>query len=124
MKTNIILIIYRSFLLRMRNVSEKSCTENQNTHFVFSIFLSKMYHLWDNVESPGITRQTTDVIRRMRIASCITKATNTQSEYVIFVPFPLQQCLHECASMLCYTNTECHVVFKVLIRGFSYLMRS
>ena len=35
------LIISRSVLLRMRNVSDKSCTENQNTHFVFSNFLSK-----------------------------------------------------------------------------------
>ena len=28
----------RSVLLRMRNVSDKSCTENQNTHFVFNFF--------------------------------------------------------------------------------------
>jgi len=36
-------IISRSVLLRMRNVSDKSCTENQNTHFVFSnIFFSKI----------------------------------------------------------------------------------
>jgi hypothetical protein len=39
MKTNIyFLFISRLILLRMRNVSDKSCTENQNTHFVFSIF--------------------------------------------------------------------------------------
>jgi hypothetical protein len=31
-----------SFLLRMRNVSDKSCRENQNTHFVFSNFYSKI----------------------------------------------------------------------------------
>ena len=29
-------ITSRSVLLRMRNVSDKSCTENQNTQFVFS----------------------------------------------------------------------------------------
>ena len=33
-------IISRSFLLRMRNVADKICRENQNTHFVFSIFSS------------------------------------------------------------------------------------
>jgi len=38
MKTNIYFIISRSVLLRMRNVSEKSCRENQNTHFEFDIF--------------------------------------------------------------------------------------
>ena len=32
----IFLIISRSFLLRMRNVSVKICTENQYTHFVFN----------------------------------------------------------------------------------------
>ena len=30
--------ISRSVLLGMRNVSDKSCAENQNTHFVFSNF--------------------------------------------------------------------------------------
>jgi hypothetical protein len=34
-------ITSRWILLRMRNVSDKSCRENQNTHFVFSNFLSK-----------------------------------------------------------------------------------
>ena len=32
----------RSFPFRMRNVSDKSCRENQNTHFVFSNFFSKI----------------------------------------------------------------------------------
>jgi len=36
------LIIYRSFLLRMENVSHKSCRENQNTHFVFNNFFPKI----------------------------------------------------------------------------------
>jgi hypothetical protein len=29
-------IICRSVLVRMRNVSDRSCRENQNTHFVFN----------------------------------------------------------------------------------------
>jgi hypothetical protein len=32
---HIFTILSRSFLLRMRNVTDKSCTENQNTHFAF-----------------------------------------------------------------------------------------
>jgi len=36
------LIISRSFLLGMRNVSDKSCRENQNTHFVFNSFIPKI----------------------------------------------------------------------------------
>jgi len=43
MKTNIYFFITsRSILLRMRNVSDKSCRENQNTHFMSNIFLSKI----------------------------------------------------------------------------------
>ena len=34
-------IISRSVLLRMRNVSDRSCRENQNTHFVFSDIFTK-----------------------------------------------------------------------------------
>ena len=37
------LIISRSDDLRMRNISNKSCTENRNTHFVLSnFFFSKI----------------------------------------------------------------------------------
>ena len=39
----------------------------------------------------------------MRIACWIPKATNTLSEYVIPIAFPLQQWLHERASVLRYT---------------------
>jgi len=39
---DIILITSRSFLLRKRNVSDKSCIENKNTHLVFSSFVSKI----------------------------------------------------------------------------------
>jgi len=35
-------IISRSVLLRMRNISDESCRENRNTHFVFSNFSSKI----------------------------------------------------------------------------------
>ena len=38
----IFMIISRPFLLGMRNVSDKSCRENQNTHFVFSNISSKI----------------------------------------------------------------------------------
>jgi len=41
-------VISRS-LLRMRNVLDKSCRENQNTHFMFNDFYWKSRRLWDNV---------------------------------------------------------------------------
>jgi len=37
------MIISRSVLLRIGNVSDKSCTKNQNTHYVLSsLFLKKI----------------------------------------------------------------------------------
>ena len=41
-------------------------------------------------------------IRFMRFACWIPKATDTQSEYVIFIVFPRQQWLRERASVLRY----------------------
>ena len=50
---------------------------------------------------------TDDNIRRMRIACCIPKATNTLSEYVILIVSPLQQWLHEHVHRLpCATDTD------------------
>jgi hypothetical protein len=72
------------------------------------------------MEKYGRTRQATDdnIIRRMRFACWITKATDTHSEYVIFIGFELQQWLHERLSMLRYTYIDCLVeitdVFLVL----------
>jgi hypothetical protein len=48
-------------------------------------------------------------IWRTRIACWIPKATDTHSEHVILVAFPLQQWLQECASVLRYTYLACIV---------------
>jgi hypothetical protein len=56
--------------------------------------------MWKNTVEPA-SPQTT--IWRMRIACCVTKATNTRSEYITLIAFPLQQWLHESAPMLGYT---------------------
>ena len=46
----------------------------------------------------------------MRIACRIPRATNTHSQYVIFIAIPLQKWLHEGASMLRYTYIACLAV--------------
>jgi hypothetical protein len=66
----------------MKNVSEKNCRENQNTHFVFSDFFffenCVVYEImWKNIAERGRLGMT---VWRMRIASWIPKATNTQSQ--------------------------------------------
>jgi len=38
-------------ILRIRNVSDKSFRENQNSHFIFNNFFWKSCCLWDNVEN-------------------------------------------------------------------------
>jgi hypothetical protein len=107
------MIISRWMLLRLRNVSDKSCRENQNTHFMFnnSPPPPKSCRLWDNVEKYCTARQVTgdNIIRRMRFACWITKATDTHSESLIFTAFPRQQWLRERASnlMLCGHCLSC-----------------
>jgi hypothetical protein len=82
------------------------------THILCSIiFFRKSCCLWFNVEKYGTDRQATDdnIIRRMRFACWITKATDTHSQYVILIAFPRQQSLRERASILSYTYIACLV---------------
>ena len=58
-------------------------------------------------------------IWRMRFACWITKATDTHTEYAIVIAFPLQQWLHERASMLRYTYIACRVIFRIVCRGLA-----
>jgi hypothetical protein len=48
----------RWFLLRMRYVSDRSCRENQNTHFL--LFSENLCRLYENVEISGGPKQATD----------------------------------------------------------------
>jgi hypothetical protein len=48
-------------------------------------------------------------IWRMSSACWITESTDTHSEYGVPIEFPLQQWLHECASMLRYAYAVCIV---------------
>jgi hypothetical protein len=50
----------------------------------------------------------------MRIACWIPKATNTHSEPVILIVFPLQKWLHERAPMFCYTYIDRLVGIDIL----------
>ena len=42
--------IYHRIILKLKNVSDKSCRENQNTHFMLNIS-PKIVSFWDNVET-------------------------------------------------------------------------
>jgi hypothetical protein len=80
--------------------------------FIFNnFFFLKSRRLWDNLEKYGRAEGPEIKIRGMHIACWITKATNIRSEYVIFIAFPLKQCLHESASVLRYTYIACVVLY-------------
>ena len=71
--------------------------------FIFNNFFLKncaIYEvMWKSIvelDRPQIT------IWRICIACWVPEATNTHSEYVILIAFPLQQWLHECTTVLVY----------------------
>jgi hypothetical protein len=57
------------------------------------------------------------VIRSMRFASWMSKATNTHSEWVILITFPRRQWLHGRALLLRYTDMAClcRLVFTMTV---------
>ena len=90
---------------RIRNISSKSCRENQ-TRILWSImfFFRKSYCIWDDMVKYGRARQATyeNITRRMRFSCLITKATDTHSEYLL-ITFPRKQWWRERTSILRYT---------------------
>ena len=101
------MILPRYLHLRVKNVSDKSCRENRNTHFEFNNFFfprRKSCLLLDNVEKNIIEWGRAQMtIWRRRIACWIPKALNTHSDCVTLIALPLPQRLHKRASMLRYT---------------------
>ena len=83
-----VLIISRSVLLIVRNVSDNSCRGNQNTHFVLSKYIyiffffenRAVYEIkWKNIVQPARPQMTTWLTRN----ECwITKATDTHVQVV------------------------------------------
>jgi len=112
----IFMIMSRSVLRRMRNVSDR-IVEKIKTRLL-SLGTSppprKSYIyevMWKSIVQPGRLQI---IIWRMRIACWIPKATNTYSEYVILNAFPLQQRLHERSSVLRYSYIACSVYFSII----------
>jgi hypothetical protein len=91
----------------MKNVSDKTCRGNQNTHsrtyFRISCFCEVM---WNHNVQPNRPQM---IIWSIRVACWIPRATILDSEYVTLISFPLQQWLHERVSLLRYTYIACLV---------------
>jgi len=76
----------------MRNISEKGCKENQNTHITFNNSPPPenraVYEImWKNMAELDRPHTT---LRRMRLACWLFKATDIPSKYVILIAFPRQ----------------------------------
>ena len=75
------LITSHSFLLRVRNVSDKSCRENQNTRFVFSDFFPvnrSVYEImWEQFVERGGPQ--TDNMARAHTCSILKATSHTQN---------------------------------------------
>jgi hypothetical protein len=86
------MIITRSVLLEMGYISIGSCKENRNTHFMFNNFFPENRAVCENrcKNILEADRQQME-IWRTRVASWIPEITNTHTEYVIIIAFPLQQ---------------------------------
>ena len=97
----------------MRNISGRSCRENQNTHFTLNnIFFENCgvcETKWKNCVERGRPQMTID---RVRIACCRRRATNIHSEHVILIAPSLQQRLHGRASLAHYADIVCPVYKK------------
>jgi hypothetical protein len=107
--------VSRSISLRMRTVSDKSCRQNQNTHFMFNDFFSKIVpfmRLWNNMVQPEMPQLT---MWHMRFARWINEATNTHLEYVILIAVPQQQ-------WLCKHTPQCYIIHTSSILLHTYIV--
>jgi len=79
-----------SSFLRIRNVFNISCTENQDTHFMLSNIFSEHHDIYETMQKNNVQPDRPQMtIWHMHIACWITKATDTHSEYAIIIDFPL-----------------------------------
>jgi len=95
-------ITSRSFLLRMKSISDKSCRETRNTHFMFNDFFffenravyKIMWKIFLERGSPQMT------IWRRRIACWVPTATNAHTVSAILLDF---HCNNGCTNVSqCY----------------------
>ena len=89
-------------IFRMRNVSNRSCRANQNTHFIFSNFFPKV----DEIMSKNVVEPERPQMTIWRpVACCIIKATRAQA--------------HACARAPTHTHAHVHAHTEI---GSTFLL--
>ena len=100
MKINIHVLSYLAQFVLDWEMFQTKFVEKIKTHILCLITFSEnraVYaNMWENILEPEWPQMT---IWRTRIACWIAKATDTHSAYVTLIAFPLQQWLHERASV-------------------------
>ena len=99
----------------MENVSNKSCKEKQNTHFIFNNFFSENRAIYETMSKNVVEPERPQMAIQWRVACWISKTTRAQrhasarapkhthtQKYVTLIAFSLQQWFPERASALRY----------------------
>ena len=111
-------VVSPCILFGMRNVSDKSCSENQNILFENFFPENRAFYeiMWKNMVEPDKTRAA--ICNTARVHCMLDNQSYKHSGYVILIAFPRQQKLRECASASIYVHIACIVLFskKCLIR--------
>jgi hypothetical protein len=114
-------VVISRLVLRMRNVSDKSCNESSDTHFMSKTFFCAIYDtVWENMVQQGRPQMT---VWRMSIEFWKTMTRDTHSEYILIIAFPLQKSLRNRASMLRYTYIACLVYCTSKCNSFDVLVK-
>jgi hypothetical protein len=94
---------------------QTNVVEKNKTHFTLRNFFFEnraIYEIvWKNMVDPGRPQM---AIWHMRHACWIPKAININSEYVLLIAFPLQQWLHERASVLERETCIAYLVYNTV----------
>jgi hypothetical protein len=101
------MVVYRWVIPRMRNVQTK-VAKKIKTHILCSGTFEKNRAVWDNRTGHRYQYNTA----YMRIAFWVTKAVDTQSEYVILTACPGQQWSPERTLMWHSTYVDCQIYCK------------
>jgi len=109
-RPQLITIISR-WILKERNVSDQTFREIQDKHFMFNNYFFEHHAVYKTMWKIWYNKRVTEgnIIWHMCFACRIKKTTNTHPACVVLIAFPLQQWLHERASMLRYTHIACPV---------------
>ena len=101
----------------MRNVSNRSCTENQNIQFMFSNFFSENRTVYEIMSKNMVKPERPQItIWRMRVPCWISNATRGKAHARAPVPTPTHACIHPPTNARARTHT--HTQKYVIVIAF------